>query len=600
MPKKFKQVSETKQRKEVTMPAENNRLLLFIPVAVAALTFIVFLPALKDGFVNWDDDKNFLGNYLYRGLGWEQLKWMFTTFHTGPYQPLSWITYGLDYLVWGMDPFGYHLTNVLLHSANAALFYLLCLRLFSSDADTRPPENKTALHLSAAFAALFFSLHPLRAESVAWATERRDVLSGLFYLLTLFLYLSPRAPDGERTSVFGRRAPLAAFLLALLSKAIVITLPVALVILDVFRLKRLPPDPRRWLDPEYRRVWQEKIPYFALSLFFGVVGYVGQASAGALVSLQKAGPAGRAAQTLYSVGLYLWKTMAPVKLIPFYKFSGGLFAWQALLGGAAALAITAGVVKARRRLPALPAVWLFYLITLGPVSGIVKFGEQAAADRYTYLPCLGFAALAGWALLAGLRGSRQAVKKAAVPAACLIVLLFGRLSWAQAQIWHDSETLWKYVISINPRIEFVRTNLAAFFTGQGRLEEAVSQCGEALRINPGYESAHNNLGVALARQGKTGEAILSYQEALRLRPGYTEVFNNLGNAFAAQGDLDEAERNYRSALLRNPGYANAHNGLGAVFARQGKREEAVEQFREALRLNPDLALARKNLELLAK
>ncbi len=572
-----------------------------IPLAVAAFTFIVFLPALKNGFVNWDDDKNFLGNYLYRGLGWEQLKWMFTTFHTGPYQPVSWMTYGLDYLIWGMDPFGYHLTNVLLHSANAAIFYLLCLRLFDADGGPAPLARKTGLRLSAAFAALFFSLHPLRTESVAWVTERRDVLSGLFYLLTLLLYLSPRASGGGKAPAsVSRVPPLAVFLLALLSKAIVVTLPVALVILDIFLLKRLPPDPRRWLDPEYRPVWLEKAPSFALSLFFGVVGYIGQASAGALVSLRKAGPAARAAQAFFSAGLYLWKTLIPVKLVPFYKFSGGLSSWRSLLGGAAALAITVYAVKSLRRLPALAAVWAFYLITLAPVSGIVKFGEQAAADRYTYLPCLGFAALAGLALLSGLNRPGRAAKKAAVLSACLIVLLFGRLSWAQEKIWRDSESLWKYIISINPGIEFVRTNLAAVLTGQGKLDEAVYQCGEALRINPGYESAHNNLGVALARQGKTGEAIKNYQEALRLKPGYTEVFNNLGNAFAAQGDLAEAERNYRSALLLNPGYANAHNGLGAVLARQGKREEAVEHFQDALRLNPDLALARKNLALIMK
>ena len=587
--------------KQPPVPAEGPWLSWGVPLAVAALTFIVFLPALKNGFVNWDDDKNFLGNYFYRGLGWEQLKWMFTTFHTGPYQPLSWITSGFDYLVWGMDPFGYHLTNVLLHSANAAVFYLLCLRLFAPDGDTERPEGRTALRLSAAFAALFFSLHPLRAESVAWATERRDVLSGLFYLLALRSYLAPRAPGRKGSAAAESRAlPLVFFLLALLSKAIVVTLPVALVLLDVFLLKRLPADPRRWLEPEYRRVWLEKAPYFALSLFFGVVGYIGQASAGALVSMNKAGPAARAAQALYSAGLYLLKTLVPVKLVPFYKFSGGLSGWRPLLGGAAVLSITAAAVKAGRGLPALPAVWAFYLVTLAPVSGIVKFGEQAAADRYTYLPCLGFAALAGWALLSALRGSGPALKKAAVPAACLIALLLGGLCRAQTLVWRDSETLWRYVIAIDPDIEFVRTNLAAVLTGQGRLDEAVSQCGEALRINPGYESARNNLGVALARQGKTGEAVRSYQEALRLRPGYTEALNNLGNAFAAQGDLAGAERSYRSALQLNPGYANAHNGLGAVLARQGNSGQAAEHFQEALRLNPDLALARKNLALIRK
>ena len=388
------------------------RLSRLIPLFIALLTFAVFLPALRNGFVNWDDDKNFLTNYLYRGLGWEQLKWMFTTFHTGPYQPLSWITFGLDYIIWGMNPFGYHLTNVLLHSANAAVFYLLCLKLLSKGGSSGDLKDKASLYLSAGFAALFFSIHPLRVESVAWATERRDVLSGLFYILTILLYLTPRTSGGERASFSRRYAlPLTVFLLALLSKAIVVTLPAALVILDIFYLKRLPPDPRRWLAREYQQIWLEKAPYFALSLFFGIIGYFGQADAGALISMRKAGPDKRAAQALFSLGLYLWKTLIPLKLVPFYKFSGALSDWQPLLGGAAALTITAAVVKALWRLPALLAVWAFYLITLSPVLGIVKFGEQAAADRYTYLPCLGFAVLAGWALLFGLRQPGQVIKK---------------------------------------------------------------------------------------------------------------------------------------------------------------------------------------------
>ena len=554
---------------------------------MAVLTFVVFLPALDNGFVNWDDDKNFINNYLYRGLGLRQLKWMATTFFAGPYQPLSWLTLGFDYLVWGMDPFGYHLTNVLLHSANAAVFYILCLRLLAPPAGSPPAGRKAALYLSAAFAALVFSIHPLRAESVAWVTERRDVLSGLFYFLTILLYLKPRSADGAKNPFFRRHAlPAACFVLALLSKGIVVTLPAALIILDIVHLKRLPGDPRFWFKREYRNVWLEKIPYAALSLIFGAVGYFGQAAAGTLVSMSTAGPAQRAVQALFSTGFYLWKTIIPFKLVPLYKFSGGLLSWQPLLAGAAALIITALVIRVRRRLPVLPAVWAFYLVTLSPVLGIVKFGEQAAADRYTYLSCLGFAVLAGCALLSGLRHSGYLMRKTAVLSACLIAPALGGLTWAQTKIWRDSETLWRYTIIARPTAD-AYNNLGTTLAAQGKLDEAVTHFWEAVRLDPDYADAHYNLGNAQAARGKFDDAVRYFREALRIKPAYADAHCNLGTALAAQGKFDDAVSCFREALRLNPDDAAAHYDLAVTLADQGLRDEAILHFKAALRINPN-------------
>jgi len=553
--------------------ADSSLLLRLMPLLVAALTFAVFLPALRNGFVDWDDSENILTNMRFRGLGWEQLKWMFTTFHLGHYQPLSWLTLGSDYLVWGMDAFGYHLTNVLLHSLNAAVFYVLCVELFTLASDKDALKDRTGLRLSAGFSALLFSIHPLRVESVAWVTERRDVLSGLFFLLALIFYIKPRSA-GAKAASFGRLhvLPFTAFLLSLLSKAMAITMPAVLVLADIYPLGRLPTDPRRWTGREFRHLWLEKIPYLAAAAAFAAAAYAAQAEIGALVTYKKLEFFSRLPHIIFAAFFYIWKTLLPLNLAPYYKLTDGLAGWLPL-AVALVLLVLAAAAAARKGRPAALAALAFYLITLSPVMNIVKAYSSPAADRYSYIPCLGFAALAGWAVRAGRRRSYPGISGAVSALACLALLWFGWLAWGQEKTWRDSEILWRHAITANPQLEMAHNKLAIILIHTGRLEEAVKECDEALRINPNHLNARANMVIALS---------------------------NLGNAMTARGKLDEAVSQYRAALSYDPGYANARNGLGAVLARQGKREEARKQFQEAVRLKPDFALARKNLSLLSK
>ncbi|HNW44132.1 MAG TPA: tetratricopeptide repeat protein [Elusimicrobiales bacterium] len=601
-----------------------------LPLLVAALTFAVFLPALNNGFLNWDDLQNLTENPHYRGLGPEQLKWMFTTSYLGPYQPLSWMTLGLDYLAWGMDPFGYHLTNVLLHSLNALLCYLLCVKLFTPAGGTETAD----LRLSAGFAALFFALHPLRVESVAWVTERRDVLCGTFYLLALLSYLSTRPAEGEPSPWRRRLLPLAAFFLALLSKGMAVSLPLVLVLLDIYPLKRLPGGPARWFSRETREIWLEKIPFFALAAVFGALGYAFQAQANALSSYQAFGFSQRAAQVLFAVVFYIRKTLLPLELSPFYKLPDGfgLLNWQSLLAGCAVAAITAAAIALRRSRPAVPAVWSFYLAALSPVAGFVKLGVQSAADRYTYIPCLGFAVLAGAGLRACWRAAGGRRRNSCALLACLILSGLAALTWRQQGIWRDSETLWRHTLALDPELDFPNYNLALALDAQGRTGEAEKYYREALRFKPGFPQAHYNLGLllaargeteeamlhysaaidsdpghaqahaklgaALAARGRTGEAVSHYLAALRIDPAYAQAHNNLGLLLAGQGKTDAAIMHYRAALAANPGYAYAHNNLGLILAAQGKFDEAAGHYAEALRLNPDNAQAHYNFGLL--
>ncbi len=602
-----------------------------VPVGIFLVTVTAFFPALQNGFVNWDDDKNLLENPHYRGLGWTQLYWMFTTFDLGHYQPLSWTSFGLDYLLWGMKPFGYHLTSLILHGANAVLVYLLSRRLLSFS--FRLPVDERTLQLSAGFAALLFALHPLRVESVAWATERRDVLSGFFYLLTVLCYLrAATAPGISRWRWMA--GSLIAFSLSLLSKAAGMTLPVVLLVLDFYPLRRLGGGPGKWFGRAARRVWWGKAPFLILAMVFALVALLAQHDAGALTSLERYSLLSRFVQAFFGFVFYLWKTLWPLGLSPLYEAPASLDPFAARYLGATlvVLAVSAALLALRRSWPAGLAVWIAYLVTLAPVSGIAQSGVQLVADRYSYLSCLGLAALAGGGLLWAVRLSRQA-RLIALGLAGLALAGLAVLTWRQAQVWHDTETLWRYVLTFDPGSSVAHNNMGTTLFKRGKLEEAVHHYRAALQINPTYAVAHHNLGNALADRGELDEAIRQYREALefdpklaqahyslgdvlatqgnlaqaieqfrmalQLDPALADAYYKLGNAFAVKGDADQAIQNYRSALDHEPTHALAHFNLGNALVRRGRLDESMAHFEAALKLQPNLVDAYHNLGRLA-
>src|SRR2546430_8150052 len=337
---------------------------------VAVFTLAAFLPTLHNQFVNWDDDVNFLDNPHYRGLGWSQLRWMWTTFHMAHYIPLTWMTLGMDYLLWGMNPVGYHLTSLLLHVTSAVVFFFLARR-FLTLALPRASGRGHALTVSAGFAALVFAIHPLRVESVAWATERRDVLSGLFYLVAILLYL--RACEGGARGRGWYWLSVAAFVGALLSKSMVVNLPVVLLILDGYPLRRLGGD-IGWSSEPARRVYVEKIPFVLLAAAASAMAVIAQLSARAAVPLAHLSVPGRLAVSAYGLSFYLWKMAVPVNLSPLYEAPRTLNfgATPFLLSYGLVLTITAFVLALRRRVPGLPARWLPYIRIPLPVLRIVR------------------------------------------------------------------------------------------------------------------------------------------------------------------------------------------------------------------------------------
>jgi protein O-mannosyl-transferase len=544
--------------------------------------------------VDWDDLENFTTNPAYRGLAGAQLAWMWTTFLLGHYVPIAWMTLGLDYLAWGMNPAGYHLTNVLLHVANAVVFYLVASCLIRAAMSVAVSDHPLAWRLSAAFAALIFAVHPLRVESVAWITERRDVLSGLFFLLTVLAYLR----DADAPSGVGLRrrrwywVALGCFVLALLSKAIVVTLPIVLVVLDVYPLRRLGSAAGGWWTAAARHRWAEKIPFVVASAVVTPLAFIAARSGANLVSVADVGLLDRLAISSYGLTFYLWKTVAPLELAPFYPLVKPIRPLSAphVASGLVVVALTAAAVVLRHRWPAFAAGWIVYTITLLPVSGVFQNGPQIAADRYSYLPSLAPAMLAGAGSFAVLRpwcarkrGPTMAFIAAGV--AALVVATLALLSWRQVGVWRDSERLWTHALSIAPS-SVVHSHLADLRRRQGRWTDAHEHYRQAASMRPGGVDIQINWGIALAQQGRLGAAVDRYREALRLAPHSAAAHYHWGNALFTGGELEEAIAHYREAVRIDAGAAEAYSNWGRALALQGKRDEAITKFREALAIRP--------------
>lgn len=574
------------------------------PAVLMLVTAVAYLPTLANGFVNFDDIENFLNNRAYRGLGWPQLRWMFTTWNLGGLIPLTWISLGFDYVIWGMDPAGYHLTSLVLHLLGSLVFYFVLLRLFRIALE--PGEgNRTALRLGALVGALLFSVHPLRVESVAWITERRDVLSGLFTFLSVLAYLRAwSARTGERLERRWYLASLAFFACALLSKAMAVTLPVVLVLLDVYPLRRLRAYSRGGLRALARNLLVEKLPFGLLALACVVVSVLVARGNDAMAPLARLSLLDRLFLAVYSAAFYLWKTVAPVNLSIMYQLPERLdrAAWPFIAAWVCILVVSAVCLSLRRRFPALLIVWAAYLVMLAPVSGLVPVGWQMAADRYSYTPCLGWAALAGasffiaWRRTGGGGGeSTRARTLVAWTAVCLIAVL-GVLTWRQVGVWRDTETLWTHALAASPS-SLAHENLGEVYQDRGQFDRAAAHFEQSVRMRPGYGPGHLHLGATRAQQGRPEEAMREYEEAARLMPDSAVPYYNMGLALVALRRPAEAIERYRQAVKIVPAYADAHNNLGLLLAEDGKLDDGVVHLREAVALRPDSASYHSNLGL---
>ena len=555
-----------------------------LPLAVGVLTALCFLPALSGSFLNWDDPVNFLGNQAYRGLGREQIRWAFTSVTFGHYIPLTRLTFSLNYVLGGMDPWGYHLINVLLHGANAALFYVVARRLLAAaaGAGSQDGRNDFVLRSAAAVAALVFGVHPLRVESVAWITGRADVLCATFVLLSTWAYL--RAVESPRSSrrlfIFVSTGALAA---ALLSKGAALPFPAVLLLLDVYPLRRLP-------RLGWWRLVKEKIPFLVVTLAAAVMIVYAIRHGAVVTSAEQYGTVARVTIAAYTFVVSAARFFWPATWSPLHEMPARVTPLEFRFGLAVGVAIivTAVLIVLRLRWPAGLAAWTFSVLMLAPLSAAVRKTFDLAPDRYSYLAGLGFAVLVGGAVPGVSRLVRSGavarpVAGVAAVAGLAVIAGLGISSWSFSEIWRESETLWRWAVEVNPTCGLCQDKLgASVLSGPGgslRAVEAEGLFRRAIALRPDLPNAYINLGTALIVQGRYAEAeplVRTYMERV---PWSTDGPERLGRLHLLENRYEAAIPFLRTAFTRQPSFPGLRDRLAEAL--QGRARELQANGRGA-------------------
>jgi Flp pilus assembly protein TadD len=522
-------------------------------------------------FVNFDDLRYVSDNpRVLSGLSPENLVWALTATTEANWHPLTWLSLMLDTELGGPGPAVYHATNLALHVANTLLLFLLLSRMTGST-------------WRSAFVALLFGIHPLHVESVAWVTERKDVLSTLFWLLTLLAYVRYAGSPRLRRYLL----VLLTFALGLMAKPMLVSLPLVLLLLDYWPLARL----------SRRSLW-EKLPLLALAAASSVITLHAQSAGGGLNSLEALPVGNRVANALTSYFGYIVKTFWPFDLAAIYPHPrDALPAWQVAAAGFALVVLTVVALRMARRFPYLVVGWFWYLITLLPVIGLVQVGIQAMADRYTYIPLIGLFLAIAWGVPELLRHLRPRAGRATLLAAAAVVtVLLATRAWDQARHWKSGVDLFEHTVRVTENNARAHNGLGLALGAEERRADAIPHFREAMRIEPAYPDPYANLAGTLALEGRFDEALELFDRALELEPDDAACLTNLGTLLMSLGRSAESVEAFSRAIEIDPDNRSAHKNLGVILARQGNLERAAEHFSEALRIDPADEGARRNLE----
>jgi tetratricopeptide (TPR) repeat protein len=567
-------------------PANHSqRLEQLMCLLLIVVTLGVYQGVAEYEFVNFDDIQYITENpHVRSGITLRGLQWAFTESYAGNWHPLTWLSHMLDCQLFGLRPGMHHLVNLLLHTANTVLLFLVLGRA-------------TGALWRSAFVAALFAVHPLHVESVAWVSERKDVLSALFGILALWAYVGyARSPTARRAV-----AVFLFFAAGLLCKPMLVTLPFVFLLLDYWPLGRYGASrPSGSRNHEARSrvnlslVW-EKIPLFLLSALVGVVTFLVQKKGGLVLGLEIIPLGLRVANALISYVEYMGKMIWPAHLAVYYVHPGAIPVWKAAGAGVFLLCLTFLVLKGARKVPYLAVGWLWFIGTLVPVIGLLHVGGQAMADRYTYIPGIGLFIMAAWGLPA-LVGEGRARRRGLAASAVAAILVYGVQARVQAGTWKGSIALWTHVLAVTEQNYVAHNMLGGALAREGRLRDAMGHFSEALRINPDYEKAHYYMGLALMEQGRYDDALDHFARALDLHFDLPEaVFDQRGVALLRQGRSEEAVEQFRMALQLNPLYVPAHLNLGKALEQMGKMDEAVSRYSKALEIDPTSAISQFHL-----
>ncbi|MBF0330080.1 MAG: tetratricopeptide repeat protein [Nitrospirae bacterium] len=585
---------------------------------VSVTTFIVYLPALKNGFVNWDDYSYIVQNRKITSMGIDFFQWAFFNFHMSNWHPLIWISYAVDYALWGLNPMGYHLVNIILHSINSLLVTLLSFQLLEYyrrmkliSAPGFPVLSDEGIFIAGLVSGLLFGLHPIHVESVAWVSERKDVLYSFFFLLSLMSYMryayNARQETGMQNKIWLTDRhylwTIGLFFLSILSKPMAITLPVVLCILDWYPFER-------FNKGSIKRVLLEKAPFFLIAFDLSITTILAQSYNFAMKSTADFPLEARVLVGFKSLIDYILNVLWPFSLSPLYPFPDNVsfISVQYTAGFIAVIFFTTVLLLKKNKL--WLSVWFYYFLTLLPVLGFVKVGISAMADRYMYLPSLSFFFAAGLLLAVGIDKIcfKYPAKKTLIIAGlfvCVIFVfvLFSFLTIKQVAVWKDSVVLWEYTTKmLRERGEqyykksFDAYNgLAMAYADTGRSEDAINELKiNAYRTSPDSIHLYNSLGIIYQKTGRYGEAIESFKAALKIYPFNNTIINNLSIAYINDKQPEKAIIELNNSLKINPVFYLTHHSLGLAYMAQGRISEAVEKFWITLKLKPEYAPALDN------
>jgi hypothetical protein len=579
----------------------------YLAGSIALITFLVYLTALQNAYVNWDDEAYVFENPHIRAFNVTFFKWAFLNFYLSNWHPLTWISHALDYALWGLNPLGHHLTNNILHAANTFVVVFMIIRLLEAwKARTVPNEvpsflTERSILIAAGVTGLLFGLHPLHVESAAWIAERKDLLCALFFLLSIIAY-TKYASGADNAPINNNRAPrffnkrylvtLGLFIFALLSKPMAVSLPVVLLVLDWYPFNRIQSGRTLWA------ACVEKLPFIALSLFSSIITVLAQRAGGAIQSTEFAPISTRLLVAAKSLIAYLLKMVWPLNLVPYYPYPRNV-SWlsiEHLSAVVLVIGITLICVMMARKQKLLLSVWGYYVVTLVPVLGIVQVGGQAMADRYTYLPSL------GPFLITGLSVARVSIWISALGKLRLMVKFFTAilalsvfasllyLTSRQIDIWQNSLVLWSYVIEKEPnRFPIAYNNRGLALKKLGRFDEAIEDFEKTIALDPSMNKAYNNLGVLYLNAGLFEKSIGYLNKSIAIDPTYVESYNNRGAFYAYTGQYERALEDFNKAIQLKKDDAAAYYNRGSLYRRAGYKELAIPDFQKACDLGVEKA-----------
>ena len=568
--------------------------LLIISLLLSIIAFMAYRQVTHCAFINFDDTGYVTDNrHIQDGLTVKGITWAFTTGYASNWHPLTWISHMADVQLFGLQPGWHHLVSLLFHLANTVLLFLVLHRM-------------TNAFWQSAFVAALFALHPLHVESVAWAAERKDVLSAFFWMLTMGAYVSYVARPGLTRYL----TLLLSFALGLMAKPMLVTLPFVLLLLDYWPLQRLeqkrpseevrkpsfkdiesgtPPEkaPVQPVDhrPLIRPLLTEKIPLFVLALLSSIVTYLVQRHGGATVTLEALSASARMANASVSYITYMVKMLMPANLAVFYPHPTSWPLWQVLGSLVLLIAITVTVIAGARKHPYTAVGWFWYVGTLVPVIGVVQVGSQALADRYTYIPLVGLFIIIAWGVPELLKKWPYR-KEALLASSALCLLCLSLVTWRQVGYWRNSIALYDHAMEVTDRSDLIHNNRGAAYLDLGKYPQTIADCSRAVEINPRYWDAYYNRGLAYLGLVDYPQAVADFNRAIEINPKYGEAYNNRGLAYIHLADYSQAVADFNRAIEINPRCEEAYNNLGAACLGLGKYPQTIADCSRAIEINP--------------